>query len=176
MSWWGPWYGATEVPTPVEEPEPAEGLEIAHMAAVNGVLWGQTPEGNIVSYDQSIEDNTELYSMRIVTGTLRPGPVPLAWGRVRSVNVNSKILGAHTLRARVYADERDKEILDDSLAVVASDPTTWPYGLSPEFRTTSQRCAFIKAELIATPAAAEWTSIDIWAAPSDERAPSRNRS
>lgn len=181
MSWWGPWYGATEAVAPPDPtPDPEAGLELAFVAGVNGTLYGQAPDGSVVVYDGSVASPDELFSMRVVTGTLRPGgppgPAPLAWGRVRSVGVNGKMLDDHTLRVRVKADDRDKVLVNKSEDLVASNPAKWPYGLAPEIRTTSQRCAFFKVELIATPAAAEWTSIDVWAAGSNERAPSRTRS
>lgn len=176
MSFYGPWYGATEAVAATVSPGTSDALEVSYVAAINGVVWGQTPDGEIVSYDVGQASNTETFSMRIVTGMLKPADAPLGWGRVRSININGEVLASHTLVTRVYADERDKVIADKDTTVTASDPTNWPYGLAPEVRTTSQRCQTCKVELIATPAAAEWASIDVWATGTNERGPSRSRS
>jgi hypothetical protein len=147
------------------------------VAAVNGALWVQTESGAIESYTTGLADTTEEFSLRVMTGPIKLGPAPLTSGRIRGVSVNGKVLDDHDLRVRVYADDRERVILNKTRAVTPEMPTKWPSGISPEFRTTQQRCAFAKVELIATPAnGAEWTSIDIWAAGSQDRHPSRRRS
>jgi RNase P/RNase MRP subunit p29 len=147
-------------------------------ASVNGVLWAQRPDGEVLSLDAdpTAVDAPELYEMRVMTGTVRVGSAPLSWGRIRGVGVNGKVLDDHTLSVRILADDREKVIADQDATLTVSNPSSWPYGLAPEIRTTSQRCAFFKVELTASPPAAEWTTIDAWVAGSDERAPSRNRS
>ena len=67
-------------------------------------------------------------------------------------------------------------LVTSSACVVTVGSTNWPFtNRLPEFRTTMQRCGFVEIVLTATPASAEWTSIDLWIDGGSDRAPSRNR-
>jgi hypothetical protein len=100
-----------------------------------------------------------------------------SWGRVRSVNPVFDTLAAHTASVLVTADEARAVVCNKSFSVPGTEvPGNWPWSRNPEFRLTNQRCSFLLITLSATPAAAAWTGLDLWAFPSGDRAPSRNRS
>lgn len=145
--------------------------------AVNGVLWVQTASGVMDTYDASPLTTTEVYSMRVRTGAVMVGPVPLAAGRCRGASVHGKYLGSHRLRMRILADNTERVILNTYQDVVAdASLTTWPNDKAPEFRATVQRCHQVEVELIATPPTAEWTTVDVWVSGSDNRQPTTSRS
>lgn len=146
-------------------------------AAVNGVLWVQTASGVMDTYDADPIGATEAYSMRLRTGAVPAGPVPLAQGRCRGVSVHGKYLAAHRLRVKLLADNTEREILNTYLDVTADAAvTTWPNDKAPEFRAASQRCHQVEVELTATPPVAEWTSVDLWVSGTDNRQPATSRS
>ncbi len=145
------------------------------LTPVNGVLWMQGTDGAIASYDTGVASTTETFSMRVVLSQFSPGGAPTAGGRVRGVSVNGKVLGTHALRTKVYADDRQRLVSNKTRSITLTTPSKSP-GIAPECRLTQQRCMYVKIELIATPAKAEWTSIDVWASGTDERFPSTRRS
>lgn len=151
---------------------------VEYLAAVDGVLWAQCNTADeIVSYTGTNgQDVATNVVQKVRTGILRPGNSNLSWGRVRGVGVVGKILGNHDLRVRVLGDDKQVVMADQTLSRTDSDVTQIPQGHAPEVRTTSQRCGFVTVELTATPALAEWTTIDVWASTSSERAPARSRS
>lgn len=93
------------------------------------------------------------------------------------MSVLGKTLASHLFRVRVFADDKQRVILNKSRTVAPQVITRGPSSLSPEMRATQQRCSFVSVELSATPAyGAEWNAVELWASGTDERAASRRRS
>lgn len=120
------------------------------------------------------------YTMSVRTAPLAVAAEPglrSGWGRLRAVSPVFDTLGDHTVTVEVFADEARETICNKSATITTgAEVANWPNSRTPEFRMTRQRASFVEIQLSATPAAAEWTALDLWVSASKDRAPSRNRS
>jgi hypothetical protein len=177
VSWWGPWYGGSELVLGYSS-DPGPAPELLYTQGVGGVLWGQTATGAVVSYDEGPGSGVETYWMRVMTGSFKSGASPLSWGRVRGAGVRGKVLSDHLQRTRILAEDSEIAVANKitSLETATSVSGNWPNTLASEVRATHQRCSVFKVEIVAFPATAEWSAIDVWLSGTSDRAPSRNRS
>lgn len=98
------------------------------------------------------------------------------WGRVRSINPVFDTLGNHSLHLVVAADEGRVTIMDKQQSMTTTAlGTRWPFTRLPEFRTSIQRAGFVEVTMTATPAATEWTALELWVSGAEDRLPSRTR-
>lgn len=145
--------------------------------AVNGVLWAASgSQPTIYSYDTGISGASETYTLKVKTAPIKTGQVGLAQGRIRSASLLGKTLYAHTLRVRVLGDDQSLVLMNKSYSMVTETPTAYPGSITPELRTTQQRCSFARVEVSCTPAyGAELSEIEVWVSADTNRATARRR-
>jgi hypothetical protein len=155
-----------------------------YFATAQGVLWAQCYSGSgVTSSSQIVQFNgntsTDLgtaFNCSLKTSVLRPGEGPqTGWGWLRSVFVTGTPLVASTsISCVITADANGFVICNKTLSNWGSGtaPSQQPSD-APEFTTTWPRCEFVQVQL--TWQLAELFSIDVWAAPTSDRAPARNR-
>lgn len=148
-----------------------------YAASVNGAVWFQaTSSPWIYSCDADAgADDGFPVTATIVTGVVRPENIKRGWGRVRGLHLSS-FDPAVTLSvtARMFGDGQEREMMDKTLTFEAVPFSKWPDG-APEFRTSMQRCVHASLELQITPAAFEFSGVDLWVSSTREPAPSRSR-
>ena len=155
----------------------------SYLTSVASQLWTQSSGSNAVTSltGDPGADIAVNYSMKISTGAVTPGTdgqTPnVAWGRLRGVTVSGVPLGNHTLQCVVKSTQDPGYVLLNKSTAVVSATTNakWP-DTATEFRATSQRFSTVNITLIATPALAVWSELDLEMARFSGRAPQRSRS
>lgn len=158
--------------------------QYSYFATLNNILYAQGIDPNhpisIFSNWTTGTDRAVAFTQIVQTSNCSvAGPdqtLSFAWGRLRSLMIKGKVIAAYTLTVVVKPDNAPFiTLMNKSASVTGSLPAQWPYTSEDEFRTTIQRCSMFSIIMSATPATAEWASIDCWTHASKNASPSRNR-
>lgn len=148
----------------------------SYHTSINGVLYVTTSAGFPYSYseyatgvDATFGSVTQsIQTARCSVSGIEEGYNAFLAGRLRGISINgsSVLNNSHTLAVNIV--DQDSTVLYNNAAVAETIYTT-------EYRCTTQRCSNFKITISATPAIAEWTSIDFWSWSSGDRKPNNTR-
>jgi hypothetical protein len=140
------------------------------------VPYFQQDEEVFKATDTTGEDDGSSFEMAIETGLLKPQtPTPRGWGRVRGVSLH-EAFKSYDLQVQVFDANGVRSLLSKTSSSMDARDQIWPASPAREFRCTSQRCSACSVRLVAIPAVAEWSTIDLWVANSGDMAPPAQRS
>lgn len=129
--------------------------------------------GGLVPFSMSVSTSTCS-----VAGPQEGNPSSI-WGRLRSVSPVIKQINGGTVLMQVTPegyDVSDGVFLINKTFNLGTSPTAhWPYEVTPEFRTTVQRCSRFKINMTVTPANIELSAFDCWSWAGGDKAPSSGR-
>lgn len=144
--------------------------------SINGVIYIISSAGfpySYSNYSTGIDDTfgsivQKIQTARCSVSGIEEGYNAFLAGRLRGISINGSAVFDNTHTLSVNIIDQELNTLYNNNAVSEAFYTT-------EYRCTTQRCSNFKITITATPAVAEWTSIDFWSWSSGDRKPNNIR-